>query len=79
LTSVLKNLTTAAEEVTLAAADGSFSNVPYVGTLDNGGVGIAPTHDWESRLDSALLAEVKQLQADIISGEWKVESVSSPK
>jgi basic membrane protein A len=79
LTSVLKNLTTAAEEVTLAAADGSFSNVPYVGTLDNGGVGIAPTHDWESRLDSALLAEMKQLQADIISGEWKVESVSSPK
>jgi basic membrane protein A len=79
LTSVLKNLTTAAEGVTSAAAEGSFSNVPYVGTLDNGGVGIAPTHDWESKLDPELLTEVAQLQKDIISGAWNVESVSSPK
>ncbi len=79
LTSVLKNLTTAAEEVTLAAADGKFDNTPYVGTLENNGVGIAPTHDWESKLDPKLLEEVKQLQADIISGAFVVESPSSPK
>jgi basic membrane protein A len=79
LTSVLKNLTTAAEEVTTAAGNGEFDNSPYVGTLENGGVGIAPTHDWESRLDPALLAEVEQLEADIISGAFTVESPSSPK
>jgi basic membrane protein A len=79
LTSVMKNLTTAAKEVTLAAADGKFDNTPYVGTLENGGVGIAPTHDWESKLDPALLDEVAQLQADIISGDFVVESPSSPK
>lgn len=79
LTSVMKNLTTAAKEVTLAAADGKFDNAPYVGTLENGGVGIAPTHDWESKLDPALLTEVDDLQAAIISGDFVVESPSSPK
>ncbi|TPW99947.1 BMP family ABC transporter substrate-binding protein, partial [Schumannella luteola] len=64
LTSVLKNLTLAAHEVTIAAADGEFDNTPYVGTLENGGVGIAPTHDWEAKLPASLLDEVAQLQAD---------------
>ncbi|MBT2499447.1 BMP family ABC transporter substrate-binding protein [Agromyces sp. ISL-38] len=79
LTSVLKNLTTAAEEVTLAAAEGDFSSTPYVGTLENDGVGIAPTHDWESRIDPALLDEVEDLRLQIISGDFVVESPSSPK
>lgn len=79
LTSVLKNLTTATREVTLAAAEGSFDNTPYVGTLENNGVGIAPAHDWESKLDPALLEEVEQLKADIISGAFVVESPSSPR
>lgn len=79
LTSVLKNLTTAAEEVTLAAGRDDFDNAAYVGTLENGGVGIAPTHEWESKLDPALLEEVAQLKADIISGAFIVDSPSSPK
>lgn len=79
LTSVMKNLTTAAKEVTLATANGDFDNTPYIGTLENGGVDIAPTHDWESKLDPALLDEVAQLKADIISGAFTVDSPSSPK
>lgn len=79
LTSVLKNLTTAADEVTLAAADGSYSNAPYIGTLENGGVDIAPTHDWESRIDPALLTEVEELKQGIISGEITIDSPSSPR
>ena len=79
LTSVLKNLTTAAEEVTVAAGNGKFDNTAYIGTLENNGVGIAPTHDWESKLDPALLSEVEQLKADIISGAFVVDSPSSPK
>jgi basic membrane protein A len=78
LTSVMKNLTTATREVTLAAFDGGFSSDPYVGTLGNGGVGIAPFHDWESKLDPALIAEVEALQQAIIAGEFVVESPSSP-
>lgn len=79
LTSVLKNLTKAAAEVTTAAAADSFTNTPYIGTLENGGVGIAPTHEWESKLDPKLLEQVTQLQADIISGAFVVTSPSSPK
>lgn len=79
LTSVLKNLTTATREVTLASANGEFDNSPYIGTLENGGVGIAPTHEWEAKLDPALLDEVAQLQEDIISGAFEVTSPSSPK
>lgn len=78
LTSVMKNLTTATREVTLAAFEGGFSSEPYVGTLENGGVGIAPFHDWESKLDPALIAEVEELQAAIISGDFVVDSPSSP-
>ena len=62
LTSVLKNLTVAAEVVTTAAGEGEFDNTPDIGTLENDGVGIAPTDDWESKLDPALLDEVEQLE-----------------
>lgn len=79
LTSVLKNLTSAAHEVTTEAAKGSFNSTPYIGTLKNGGVGIAPLNEWESKVDPALWAEVQKLQSDIISGSFVVESTSSPK
>ena len=79
LTSVMKNLTTAAKEVTLAAAAGDFDNTPYVGTLENGGVGVAPLHDWENKVDPSLLGEVEELQNAIISGDFVVTSPSSPK
>jgi basic membrane protein A len=78
LTSVLKNLTTAADDVTVAAGSGEFDNTPYVGTLENDGVGIAPLHDWEGRIDPAIVDELDQLKADIISGAIVVESPSSP-
>lgn len=79
LTSVLKNLTLAAYEVTMAAAEGDFVNTPYVGTLENDGVGIASTHDWEAKLPASLLEEVEQMKADIISGALVVESPASPR
>lgn len=79
LTSVMKNLTTAAKEVTLAAANGEFDNTPYIGTLENGGVGVAPLHDWEDKVDPSLLAEAEELQNAIISGDFVVTSPSSPK
>lgn len=79
LTSVMKNLTTAAHVVTIEAAEGDYSHEPYIGTLENDGVAIAPLHDWEPRVDPALWGEVEQLQSDIISGDVVVESISSPK
>ena len=44
----------------------------YVGNLKNGGVGIAPYHDYESQVSAGAKSEVEDLQANIISGEVKV-------
>ncbi|WP_210507035.1 BMP family protein [Naasia sp. SYSU D00057] len=78
LTSVLKNLTSATKEVTMAAANGEFDNEPYVGTLENDGVGIAPLHDWESKVAPELVEELEALTADIVAGEITVDSPSAP-
>ena len=62
----------------LAAAGGDFDVTPYVGTLDNEGVGIAPFHDFESKVPAELAATLDELKAKIISGEIKVESPATP-
>ncbi|WP_029290475.1 BMP family protein [Cellulomonas sp. HZM] len=79
LTSVMKLIGAAVESSVTDAVQGKFSAEPYVGTLQNEGVGIAPYHDLDSKVPDDLKKEVDQLKADIISGKLKVESVSSPK
>ncbi|HEV7949707.1 MAG TPA: BMP family ABC transporter substrate-binding protein [Glaciihabitans sp.] len=77
LTSVLKGLTESVSDVVLAAAEGDFSNEPYIGTLENDGVGIAPFHDFESAVSPELQGELDALQESIISGDVVVESYLS--
>ncbi|WP_426594616.1 BMP family lipoprotein [Cellulomonas sp. McL0617] len=78
LTSVMKLIGAAVDSAVTDAAKGNFDATPYVGTLENQGVGIAPYHDLESQVPADLKKEVDQLKADIISGKIKVESKSSP-
>ena len=78
LTSVLKNISTAVYDVVTGAATGGFDSAPYVGTLENGGVGIAPFHDFESAVDAELAGEVEALIAGIIDGSIEVTSPASP-
>jgi basic membrane protein A len=78
VTSVYKGLDIAVLEAIRAAKDGSFSNDPYVGTLENEGTGLSPFHDFESKVPAELKSEVDALKADIISGEIKIESQSQP-
>lgn len=78
LTSVMKQMEDATQTIIVDAANGDFSSEPYVGTLENEGVLLAPLHDWESKVDAALIAEVDQLKADIIDGTITVESPSTP-
>jgi basic membrane protein A len=69
LTSVLKNMDTSVYDVIKATMDGEFNGCGvYVGSLDNGGVGLAPYHDLESAVPDELKAEVEALQQDIIDG-----------
>jgi basic membrane protein A len=58
------------------ALDGHFQGGLYTGTLKNGGVGIAPYHDWASKVPAKLQSEVAALKPAIISGKidiskWK--------
>ncbi|MCC6270477.1 MAG: BMP family ABC transporter substrate-binding protein [Microbacteriaceae bacterium] len=79
LTSIMKGIAVGVSDVVKASADGTFDNTPFVGTLDNGGVSIAPFHEFESKVDPGLQGQLDALKADIISGKVKVSSPSSPK
>ena len=48
--------------------------VSDVGTLENDGVGIAPFHDFESKVNPDLAAELDKVKAGIIDGSIKVNS-----
>lgn len=74
LTSVLKLMTEAVEDVIKEGMEGNFSNESYIGTLENGGVGIAPFHDYEDKVSAEIKDALKQIEEDIISGSLKVES-----
>lgn len=78
LTSVLKNTQDAMVEIVGAVLDDTFTNEPYVGTLENGGVEIAPYHDLAPLVSAELDAEIDELRGRIISGDLVVESPSAP-
>ena len=79
LTSVLKNMQDAVVQIVGDDLDGSFSNRPFVGTLANNGVDIAPYHDLADRVSVELGAEIDALRADIVAGTITVYSPSTPK
>lgn len=78
LTSVLKNTEDAVVGAIEDAAGGEISDEPVVGTLENGGVDIAPFHDLDPRVSDETKAELEGLREQIIAGEIVVESPSSP-
>ena len=79
ISSVEKGMDVAVFEAIKASLEGSFSSDPYVGTLDNDGVSLAPFHDFESKVSDELKAELEQIKADIISGAITITSPSQPK
>jgi len=71
LTSVVKGMDVAVEQSILDSASGSFSNEPYNGTLENGGVSLAP-YGPNAEIDDELAAKIEELKAQIIAGEITV-------
>jgi basic membrane lipoprotein Med (substrate-binding protein (PBP1-ABC) superfamily)/ABC-type glycerol-3-phosphate transport system substrate-binding protein len=69
LTSVMKMMDTTTMQAIQAALDGSFAGGVTVGTLENGGVGLAPFHDLESMVPAELIAELDDIKAKLIAGE----------
>jgi basic membrane protein A len=78
ITSVMKRLDNAVFAVVESALNDEFpGGGVYVGTLENGGVGLAPYHDFEDEIPAELDAEVQAIIAGIIAGDistgWPVE------
>jgi len=77
LTSVMKLIGNSVFDTIAAAVEGTFTSDPYVGTLENGGVDLAPLHDFEATAAPDLVAAVEDLKQQIISGELVIESPSA--
>ncbi|MFP5308489.1 MAG: BMP family protein [Actinomycetes bacterium] len=72
LTSVMKNMDVAVFDAIAAVADDSFAGGVYSGTLENGGVGLAPFHDFEDEVPQEVKDELEALRAGIIDGSISV-------
>jgi basic membrane protein A len=78
LTSVLKGVKAGVVDVVDTASTGDFDATPFVGTLENEGVAIAPFHDFESKVSPDLQGELDTIKESIINGSIEVESPSTP-
>jgi basic membrane protein A len=76
LTTIEKHMAPGAYSTVQAALHGTFKGGLYTGTLKNNGVGIAPYHQFASKVPAKLKSEVAALKGQIISGkininQWK--------
>ncbi len=71
LTSVVKGMDVAVKQAVLDSAGGTFNNELYNGTLENGGVSLAP-YGPQADVDDELSGEIEDIKAKIISGEITV-------
>ena len=78
LTSAYKNIGDAVTRAVESAVEGKFAPTNYVGTLANGGVGLAPFHDFESKVPAQLRTDLNQIEQGIIAGTIKITSSSQP-
>ncbi|WP_345763396.1 BMP family lipoprotein [Diaminobutyricibacter sp. McL0608] len=72
LTSVLKGIAVGVEDIVATAGKGKFNAEPFVGTLKNGGVSIAPFHDFENKVSPDLAGELAKVKQGIIDGSISV-------
>ena len=72
LTSVVKRMDVATSTAIKASIDGEFNNEPYVGTLENDGVALAPYNEQDAEIDQEVKDKIEELKQQIISGELKV-------
>ncbi|MFV0429452.1 MAG: BMP family protein [Arachnia sp.] len=78
LSSVYKGMDVAVYDAIAQAMEGSFTSDEYVGTLENGGTGLADFHEFADEISDETKAELEQITADIISGEITITSESQP-
>ncbi|MBV2359129.1 BMP family ABC transporter substrate-binding protein [Thalassococcus sp. CAU 1522] len=72
LTSVTKRMDATVYNVIEMAMQGTFAGGVLVGTLENGGVGLAPFHDMDSLVPEMLKTELDALRQAIVDGSIPV-------
>jgi basic membrane protein A len=78
ITSVEKGIVPSVETAVLAAARGTFKGGFYVGDLANGGVTLAPYHDFAGKISASLQSELNTIKSGIDSGTISVNPCSYP-
>jgi basic membrane protein A and related proteins len=73
LTSAMKYVDVAVYNYLKTVADGSVQAGISTSTLQNGGVGLAPFHDWEGRIPADLKAQIQQASDGIRDGSIKID------
>lgn len=76
ITSVEKGIQTAVKTAVVSAANGTFKGGNYIGTLSNGGVGLAPYHQFASKVPASLQNELTEIKAGIENGTIKTPTKS---
>ena len=74
LSSVQKKIDVAVLKTITDVVDGKFTGGTVTYTLADGGVDLAPYHNFDSQVPQALKDEIAQAKADIISGKLTVAS-----
>ena len=77
-TSVEKGMDVAVETAIEDALNGTFTSQPYIGTLNNGGVALAPYHDFDGTIPSALKTKIASLKTQIMDGTITIMSKAQP-
>jgi basic membrane protein A len=73
MSSTQKNVNVAVYNYLKTVIDGSVKAGISIGTLQNGGVGLAPFHDWDSRIPANLKARIQQARDGIKDGSITID------
>ncbi len=73
LTSVQKNMDVSVFDAIQAVRDGTFAGGLSVGTLENGGVGLAPFHDLDAEVPQELKDELDDIKQQIIDETLNIQ------
>jgi basic membrane protein A len=73
ISSAMKNVDVAVYNYLKTVADGSVKAGISTATLQNGGVGLAPFHDWDSKIPADLKAQIQKASDGIKDGSIKID------
>ena len=69
----MKNVDVAVYNYPRTVADGSVKAGISNGTLQNGSVGLAPFHDWDSKIAAELKAQIQKASDGIKDASIKID------